>query len=145
MKFFLNSQKLNCISVSHPVLNDIRKSPNHKGLSFICAFTFSVLGYRISTAKYRVLVCFYQVLVLIYILPLNKEVNFTLDLSSYFSFSYISSVTVSHHSDDVSSPCTSIARCENHSSGAAPCQCFTSAGILTQSPGFISTASFPSS
>ena len=31
-----------------------------------------------------------------------------------------------------------------HSSGAAPCQCFTSAGILMQSPGFISTASLPS-
>ena len=65
--------------------------------------------------------------------------------STYFSFPYISSVTISHHSEDVSSPGTSIARCENHSSGAAPCQCFTSAGILIQSPGFISTASFPSS
>ena len=42
----------------------IRKSPNHKGLSFICAFTFSVFGYRISPAKYRVLVWFCQVLVL---------------------------------------------------------------------------------
>ena len=116
----------------------IRKSPNHKGLSFICAFTFSVFGYRISTAKYRVLV-------LIYILPLNKKVNLMLGLNSYFSFSYISSVTVSHHSDDVSSPGTSIARCENHSFGAAPCQCFTFAGILIQSPGFISIASLPSS
>ena len=32
-----------------------------------------------------------------------------MDLSSYFSFSYISSVTVSHHLDDVFSPGTSIA------------------------------------
>lgn len=77
--------------------------------------------------------------------PLSGKHFLRHSLSSYFSFSYISSVTVSHHSDDVFSPGTSIARCENHSFGAAPCQCFTSAGILTQSPGFISTASFPSS
>ena len=39
-----------------------------------------------------------------------------------------------------SSPGTSIARwLKTNSSGAAPCQCFTSAGILMQSPGFIST------
>ena len=33
---------------------------------------------------------------------------------------------------------------EARKSGAAPCQCFTSAGILMQSPSFISTASLPS-
>ena len=42
----------------------IRKSPNHKGLSFIWAFTFSVFGYRIPTVKYRIFVRFCQVLVL---------------------------------------------------------------------------------
>ena len=63
----------------------------------------------------------------------------------YFSFPYSSSDTASHHSFEVSSPGTSTARCENQLSGAAPCQCFTSAGILMQSPGFISIASFPSS
>ena len=64
---------------------------------------------------------------------------------SYFSFLYSSSLTGSSHSLELFSPGTSIARWLNHSSGAAPCQCFTSAGILMQSPGFISTASFPSS
>ena len=65
--------------------------------------------------------------------------------SSYFSFLYSSSLTGSSHSLELFSPGTSIARCENHSSGAAPCQCLTPVGILMQSPGFISTASLPSS
>ena len=65
--------------------------------------------------------------------------------SSYFSFLYSSSLTGSSHSVELFSPGTSIARCENHSSGAAPCQCLTPVGILMQSPGFISTASLPSS
>ena len=65
--------------------------------------------------------------------------------SSYFSFLYSSSLTGSSHSLELFSPGTSIARCEDHSSGTAPCQCLTSVGILMQSPGFISTASLPSS
>ena len=64
---------------------------------------------------------------------------------SYFSFLYSSSLTGSSHSVELFSPGTSIARCENHSSGAAPCQCLTPVGILMQSPGYISTASLPSS
>lgn len=63
----------------------------------------------------------------------------------YFNLPYSSSVTGSHHSLDVSSPGTSTARWLNQLSGAAPCQCLTSAGILIQSPGFNSTASLPSS
>ena len=63
----------------------------------------------------------------------------------YFNLLYSSSVTDSHHSFEVSSPGTSTARWLNQLSGAAPCQCFTSAGMLMQSPGFISTASLPSS
>mgnify|MGYP002535644695 CR=1 FL=1 len=63
----------------------------------------------------------------------------------YFSLPYSSSETGSHHSLESSKPGTSTARWLNQLSGAAPCQCFTSAGILMQSPGFISTASFPSS
>ena len=51
----------------------------------------------------------------------------------------------SSHSVDVSSPGTSIARCENQLSSAAPCQCFTPAGMFTQSPGFIATGSLPHS
>ena len=62
---------------------------------------------------------------------------------SYFSFLYSSSLTGSSHSLELFSPGTSIARCENHSSGAAPCQCLIPVGILMQSPGFISTASLP--
>lgn len=64
---------------------------------------------------------------------------------SYFSLLYSSSETGSHHSFDVSSPGTSTARCWNQLSGAAPCQCFTLAGTLIQSPGFISMASLPHS
>lgn len=51
----------------------------------------------------------------------------------------------SSHSVDVASSGTSIARCENQPSSAAPCQCFTLAGMFTQSPGFIATGSLPHS
>ncbi len=63
----------------------------------------------------------------------------------YFNLSYSSSVTGSSHSLDVSSPGTLNARCENQLSAAAPCQCFTLAGIWITVPGRISTAGFPSS
>ena len=63
----------------------------------------------------------------------------------YGNLLYSSSVTGSHHSLEVPSPGISTARWLNQLSGAAPCQCFTSAGILMQSPGFISMAFFPSS
>lgn len=42
-------------------------------------------------------------------------------LANHFNLLYSSSVTDSHHSLDVSSPGTSIARCENQLSDAAPC------------------------
>ena len=42
---------------------------------------------------------------------------------------------------DVSMPLTSTAKCENHESGAAPCQCLTLAGIFITSPSFISIGS----
>ena len=48
---------------------------------------------------------------------------------------YAASSTASSHSLEVSVPGTSTAKCENQLSGAAPCQCFTPAGILTTSPG----------
>ena len=51
-RFFKN----NCSQVSFK----IRKSPNHEGLSFIYAFTFSVFEYRISVVKYRIFVRFCQ-------------------------------------------------------------------------------------
>lgn len=65
--------------------------------------------------------------------------------SLYFSTPYCVSSTGSSHSFDPFSPGTSMARCENQLSGAAPCQCFTPTGILMQSPGFISTAGLPHS
>ncbi len=49
------------------------------------------------------------------------------------------------HSLEASVPGASTARWENQLSGAAPCQCFTPAGILTTSPGFNSCASLPHS
>ena len=52
---------------------------------------------------------------------------------NYFNFPYSSSDTGSHHSFDISSPGTSTARWLNQLSGAAPCQCFTSGGMLTLS------------
>ena len=48
---------------------------------------------------------------------------------------YASSVTASSHSLEQPSSGTSMARWENQLSGAAPCQCFTSGGMLTTSPG----------
>lgn len=56
---------------------------------------------------------------------------------------YASSSTGSHHSFDVSSPSTSIARCANQLSAAAPCQCLTPAGMLTTVPGVIATGASP--
>ena len=64
---------------------------------------------------------------------------------SYLSLPYSSSETASSHSLKVSSPATSIARCENHESEAAPCQCFTSGGMFITLPEVISTASLPHS
>ena len=49
--------------------------------------------------------------------------------SYYFNLLYSSSETGSSHSLEVSSPSNSNAKCENQESGAAPCQCFTPAGI----------------
>ena len=46
---------------------------------------------------------------------------------------------------EVSSPGTSTARCENQLSGAAPCQCLTSGGMFTTSPGTSSCAGLPAS
>ena len=59
--------------------------------------------------------------------------------SRYASLPYSSSDTGSSHSVEAFSPATSIARCENHESGAAPCQCSTFAGMFTTVPGSIST------
>lgn len=58
---------------------------------------------------------------------------------------YSSSVTGSSHSLEEFSPGTSKARCANQLSAAAPCQCFTLAGMWTTSPGSICTAGLPSS
>lgn len=61
--------------------------------------------------------------------------NILYALVTFYSFSYASSDTGSCHSVELSSPGTSTARCENQLSAAAPCQCFTSAGMFTISPG----------
>ena len=53
----------------------------------------------------------------------------------YFSFSYCSSSTGSSQSALPSLPGTSMARCWNQLSAAAPCQCLTPSGIFTTSPG----------
>ncbi len=63
----------------------------------------------------------------------------------YFNFLYSLSSTGSSHSFEVLTPGTSIARCENQLSFAAPCQCLTFAGMFTQSPGFNSMAFLPNS
>ena len=55
------------------------------------------------------------------------------------------SVTASSHSLEVPSPGTSRARWENQLSAAAPCQCFTSGGILTTSPGLSARGALPHS
>lgn len=63
----------------------------------------------------------------------------------YFSLLYSSSVTGSSHSLEVPSPGISKARWANQLSLAAPCQCFTPAGIWMTVPGNISYAGLPSS
>ena len=64
----------------------------------------------------------------------------------YFpNLSYSASVTGSSHSLEVFSPGISKARWANQLSAAAPCQCFTLAGMWMTSPGSICTASLPSS
>ena len=65
--------------------------------------------------------------------------------SCYFILLYSSSLTASCHSLDVFSPGISKARWANQLSFAAPCQCFTLAGIWMIVPGRISCAGFPSS
>ena len=78
--------------------------------------------------------------------PLPPEVlNGAIFPYPYFRLPYCFSSTGSSHSFEPFSPGTSIAKCENQLSGAAPCQCFTPVGIFIQSPGFISTASLPHS
>jgi hypothetical protein len=56
---------------------------------------------------------------------------------------YCSSVTFSSHSTLLPSRNSVIARCVIELSGAAPCQCFTPAGMRTTSPGRISCLSPP--
>ena len=65
--------------------------------------------------------------------------------SCYFNLSYSSSVTGSSHSLELFSPGISKARWANQLSFAAPCQCFTLAGIWMTVPGRISCAGLPSS
>ena len=65
--------------------------------------------------------------------------------SCYFILLYSSSLTASCHSLDVFSPGISKARWANQLSFAAPCQCFTLAGMWMTVPGRISCAGFPSS
>ena len=55
--------------------------------------------------------------------------------SCYFILLYSSSLTASCHSLDVFSPGISKARWANQLSFAAPCQCFTLAGIWMTVPG----------
>ena len=55
---------------------------------------------------------------------------------------YSSSITGSNHFEDVFSTGVSTAKWENQESAAAPCQCFTLAGILITVPGIIGTSSF---
>ena len=61
----------------------------------------------------------------------------------YFSLPYSSSLTDSSHSFDSFSPGTAKARWANQLSAAAPCQCFTLAGMCIKVPGRI--AGLPSS
>ena len=63
----------------------------------------------------------------------------------YRSFPYASSETGSHHSLLAFSPGTSMATWENQLSQAAPCQCLTSAGMVTASPGARGWGSLPHS
>ena len=61
------------------------------------------------------------------------------------SASYCASVTSSSHSLEAFSPGTSTAMCENQLSFFAPCQCLTSGGMTTTSPGFKDCAGLPHS
>ena len=61
------------------------------------------------------------------------------------SASYASPSTGAHHSVEQPSPGASSATWENQLSLAAPCQCFTPAGINTTPPGFSARASRPHS
>lgn len=63
----------------------------------------------------------------------------------YLRLLYSSSATGSSHSLEAFSPGISKARWANQLSAAAPCQCFTLAGIWITVPGNISCAGFPSS
>ena len=69
------------------------------------------------------------------------------DLAGSFaqSLPYCSSSTGSSHSLPVFSPGTSTAMCENQLSFLAPCQCLTSGGITTTSPGLSERAGLPHS
>ena len=78
------------------------------------------------------------------------SVKYTFDFSIfplfiYFNLLYSASLTSSSHSLELPSAGISIARCVNQLSCAAPCQCLTSAGIYTTSPGCNSCAGFPHS
>ena len=78
----------------------------------------------------------------------EQSVLFFIILKSYrcyFILLYSSSLTASCHSLDVFSPGISKARWANQLSFAAPCQCFTLAGIWMTVPGRISCAGLPSS
>ena len=78
----------------------------------------------------------------------EQSVLFFIILKSYrcyFILLYFSSHTASCHSLDVFSPGISKARWANQLSFAAPCQCFTFAGIWMTVPGRISCAGLPSS
>lgn len=79
-------------------------------------------------------------LAFLYVLNFYKR-----NCSFYFSLSYSSSLTGSSHSFEVFSPGTPKARWANQLSLAAPCQCFTPAGMWMTVPGSISCAGFPSS
>lgn len=65
-------------------------------------------------------------------------------IRSQASAAYVASSTGSSHSLDAFTPGTSMARWLIQLSGAAPCQCLTSAGMLTTSPGVSSRAGWPS-
>lgn len=67
----------------------------------------------------------------------------TRPIVSGYSAAYSSSDTGSSHSFDAPSAGTAMATCANQLSGAAPCQCFTSDGMFTTSPGFNSRAGPP--
>lgn len=87
--------------------------------------------------------------IMLYSFPENHKITmcvvFLPDCRFYFNLSYSSSETASSHSFEAPSAGTEIAMCWNQESAAAPCQCFTSAGIFTTSPGRSLRAGFPHS